>query len=208
VAALRVLNRPVKALVREMTDEELVVAQGNENLERKDLSFIERAMFAYQLEERGMSRAVIMSTFGTSSKGVLSEMIGLARRLPKPLVRAIGPAPKIGRPRWAALADKLNHSGDVSWSGMIESSQFKSLSSNDRFESVLRAVGSKPAAPQPLATTWRTSDGSAMVRKDITKKAVTMSFSEREGKRFGEWMADNLDKFYAAYLKEAEEKRD
>ena len=40
------LGRPVKAIVRKLTDDELVIAQGQENSERRDLSFIERALFA------------------------------------------------------------------------------------------------------------------------------------------------------------------
>src|SRR5690606_25431959 len=113
-----------------------------------------------------------------------------------------------GRPRWITLADMLNHADEGAWRDLIESAQFKSLSSNDRFEAVLRAVRSKLAAPRPLAITWKTDDGTAMVRKNITEKAVTMNFSERQGKRFGEWIASNLDRFYDTYLKEAEEKKD
>ena len=39
----------------------LVLAQGKENSERRDLSFIERAMFAVHLEERGFDRNVVMA---------------------------------------------------------------------------------------------------------------------------------------------------
>ena len=38
---------------------------------KRCFEIIEKALFAFRLEELGMSRAVIMSTFGTSSKGGL-----------------------------------------------------------------------------------------------------------------------------------------
>ncbi len=94
VAALKQLGVKVKSFIRDLSDDELIIAQGNENLERKDL-FIEKALFARRLEERGTTRAVIMATFGTSSRGVLSEMIALARKLPEELIQAIGAAPGI-----------------------------------------------------------------------------------------------------------------
>lgn len=202
VAALRRLGKGVKAFVRQMTDEELVVAQGSENLERKDLSFIERAMFAFRLEERGMSRAVIMSIFGTNSKGVLSEMISLARRLPAALVQAIGPAPKIGRPRWIALADLLaNTDGDI-WHAAIQQPRFSSLSSDERFDFIYRAVSAKPRGPQRDRLAWTPDDRTVSVHKSVTEKALTMNFSARDGKSFGEWISDNLEGLYESFRKE------
>ncbi|MGN6550906.1 MAG: plasmid partitioning protein RepB, partial [Pararhizobium sp.] len=50
------LDRPVRAIVRALSDEALVLAQGNENAERRDLSFIERALFARALVGRGVAR--------------------------------------------------------------------------------------------------------------------------------------------------------
>lgn len=207
VAALRSLNRPVKAIVRPMTDEELVIAQGTENLERKDLSFIERAMFAFRLEERGMPRSVIMAAFGTSSKGVLSEMISLARRLPDSLVQAIGPAPKVGRPRWLALADLVDNSGDERWRTAIENPRFRSLSSDERFEAVHRTLSLKPRSAE-AAKTWMPQDRTVSVRRTVSDKAITMSFSAQDGKRFGEWISTNLESLYETFRKEIDRNGD
>ncbi|MDE3175421.1 MAG: plasmid partitioning protein RepB, partial [Pseudomonadota bacterium] len=49
--AVAALGRPVRAVVREMSDAELVLAQGQENSARMDLSYIERAQFAAALED-------------------------------------------------------------------------------------------------------------------------------------------------------------
>src|SRR5215831_5559637 len=45
------IGRPVRAVVRSLSDEELILAQGQENSARADLSFIERARFARRLED-------------------------------------------------------------------------------------------------------------------------------------------------------------
>ncbi len=44
-------------VVRKLTDAEFVVAQGQENNARLDLSFIEKARFAAELEKQGYSRS-------------------------------------------------------------------------------------------------------------------------------------------------------
>ena len=103
LAALRALRHPVKAIVRDLTDEQLIVAQGKENSDRRDLSFIERALFAARLEDRGFSRAALTAALSLQ-KGNLSTMISVARSIPEALIVAIGPAPKVGRPRWEQLA--------------------------------------------------------------------------------------------------------
>ena len=108
--ALQRLGRPVKAIVKHLTDEQLVVAQGRENLERRDLSFIERALFAARLEDHGFARSALTAALAVH-KGNLSTMISVARSVPEELIVAIGPAPKVGRPRWEQLAESSNKDG-------------------------------------------------------------------------------------------------
>ena len=45
------LGRPVRALVLNLTDEQLAIAQGIENSARQDLTWIERALFAARMEK-------------------------------------------------------------------------------------------------------------------------------------------------------------
>ena len=105
-SAALILGRPVRAVVRSLSDDELVVAQGKENLERRDLSYIERAFFALRLERHGFRRETIMSAMGIG-KGDLSTLIAVARTVPEDVVQAIGPAPAAGRPRWMLLTDQI-----------------------------------------------------------------------------------------------------
>ena len=91
LAALRALGQPIKAIVRELTDEQLILAQGKENNDRRDLSFIERALFAARLEDRGFPRTSLIAALSLQ-KGNLSTMISVARSIPEELIVAIGPS--------------------------------------------------------------------------------------------------------------------
>uniref|UniRef100_UPI001D0E2864 ParB/RepB/Spo0J family partition protein n=1 Tax=Klebsiella pneumoniae TaxID=573 RepID=UPI001D0E2864 len=52
LVAVRQLGFKVKAVIRELSDDQLVVSQGQENNARTNLSYIERALFASRLEDR------------------------------------------------------------------------------------------------------------------------------------------------------------
>ena len=106
VRAARVLGRPVKAIVRALSDDELIIAQGVENSAREDLSFIERAVFALRLETAGRNRAVIQQALAID-RAEASKLISVAKAVPNDLILAIGKAPKIGRGRWQEFAEAL-----------------------------------------------------------------------------------------------------
>ncbi|WP_438800714.1 hypothetical protein, partial [Acinetobacter baumannii] len=59
------LGSTVKAVVVNLTDSELVVAQGIENSARQDLSWIERAVFAWRLEHAGIEAREIRAALNT-----------------------------------------------------------------------------------------------------------------------------------------------
>lgn len=100
------LGRKVKALVRHLTDIDLVVAQGKENAERRNLSFIERASFAAHLEKQGFERSIIQTALAVHP-AEMTRLLAVARDIPEPFIAAIGPAPRAGRPRWMELASLL-----------------------------------------------------------------------------------------------------
>ncbi|MFN6977363.1 MAG: plasmid partitioning protein RepB, partial [Gemmobacter sp.] len=105
VAALRRLGLPVRAMVRDLGDRALIVAQGQENTARRDLSFIEKARFAAQMVRMGFDRQVICEALSID-KTVASRMLAVIDALPEAVLQAIGPAPGVGRDRWLALAGR------------------------------------------------------------------------------------------------------
>lgn len=200
LAALRALGQPVKAIVRELTDEQLIVAQGKENSDRRDLSFIERALFATRLEDRGFSRAAMIAALSLQ-KGNLSTMISVARSIPEPLIVAIGPAPKIGRPRWEQLA-ALVTTDSGKWSAAISDPAFAAVESDARFERVLKALLQRQEPPVPHII--RSRDGAPLAAIGHEKGKVRLTIDSRHTPEFGDWLVGQLPEIYAAFQRRAE----
>ena len=101
--ATRELGLPVKAVVAELTDTELVIAQGIENSARQDLSWIERALFAFRMDQQGIAPRDIKAALSVDD-AEMHRFRQVATTVPIDVIEAIGRAPKVGRPRWAALS--------------------------------------------------------------------------------------------------------
>ena len=146
--ACQILNRPVKAIVREMSDEELVVSQGIENSERLNLSFIEQALFALTLRERKYSREVISDALGRKegkNLAYISILTNTAALIPEELIRLIGPASSVGRPKWEKLGSlianrQMNGFQKDVMAQVTASSSWNEADSDQRFSMVLNAL--------------------------------------------------------------------
>ena len=106
LAAIRALRTPVKALIRTLSDEEAVLAQGQENNLRKDPSFIEKALFAGDLEEAGYDAKVVQDALNVN-RSHTSHMRKVREAIPREVIERIGAAPSIGWKRWYELASRL-----------------------------------------------------------------------------------------------------
>lgn len=191
------LNIPVKALVRDLTDAELVIAQGKENLERQDLSFIERALFAHNLEERGFDRKTITAALCVD-KASLSLLISVARSIPQSLIAAIGPAPKAGRPRWMELAQKLLGPDSLKTvETLVQETTFSAADSNTRFARVMKAV--TPASTVHRDSTWSNKEGTKLVSIVRRSGRTSLHFDEKAEPDFSAFLVDRLDDLYAAF---------
>lgn len=192
VAALKALNQPVKAMVRVLDDRALVIAQGQENSARKDLSFVEKALFAQQMAKAGYERKIICDAL-TIDKTVLSRMLTVAEALPQKLVYAIGSAPSVGRDRWLALARRL-HGADLA----VAVKAAKGPGSDERFEAVFAALAparATAAGPRIL----QAASGKALGQARTSKRKLVIELSG-EGRDFGDWLADNLHEIHGKWL--------
>lgn len=199
--ALVRLARPVKAIVRDLSDDEVVVAQGRENLDRADLSFIEKALFAKRLEDSGYERAVIMSALSTD-KSDLSRYISIARRIPEELARQIGPAAKAGRARWHTLAEAINKSKTgARIDDVVASEGFRAADSDTRFNMVFK-VTAPSAERSSKGGAWNTPEGrrAALVERRGSHTAIT--FDERRVPEFAAFVAARLDALYSEFANE------
>ncbi|MBF9235696.1 plasmid partitioning protein RepB [Microvirga alba] len=195
--AITELGLKVRAVVKDLSDAELVVAQGLENSARRDLSYIEKAVFARRLEDRGFERAVIIDALSTD-KGELSKLISVARGIPEEIIDAIGPAPKAGRRRWLALAERMEDPRARKAADKAAGDpDLSALDTDARFERVLAATKEK-RVERPKATTWKSSGGHATAKIVRSGKLMTLAI-DREPE-FAEFVASQLDDLYSTFL--------
>jgi len=114
--ACRDLGIKVRAIVTEMEGDQALRDQLLENQERRDLSFIERALVAAALlngdhlgesERTNKGVAEVLNL----TEAAVSQLLSVVRIVGEDLVMAIGAAPGIGRPRWEELKKSLGTTG-------------------------------------------------------------------------------------------------
>lgn len=199
IAAARELGRPVRAVVRELTDEALVIAQGKENSERRDLSFIERAMFAHALMRHGLERATVQAALSVHPSE-LTRLLQVAEAVPEAFVRAIGPAPRVGRPRWLALAERLRgEAAKVKASQEINGERFRQAASDERFQLLFDRLEKRGAKTPPPAVL----QGAKGERLGEMKAGARTASLTLPGD-FAAFLARALPELHARFIKESE----
>lgn len=208
--AAQTLGIKVKALVRKLSDDELIVAQGRENLDRQDLSFIEKAFFAKSLESEGIERSVIISALGMD-KADVSRMISVANNVPEDLVRRIGSAPKAGRKRWMELLEQLENTKRLAAaSEFLCSGQIEKWDSDQRFSKLLNELRklsnedpdtSDKGAGASAAKSWTSNNNTVTMIVNQTTKNYGIELSNVGSIGFGNWITDHMDRLFDEYQK-------
>jgi ParB family transcriptional regulator, chromosome partitioning protein len=187
---LQELGRPVKALVRQLDDRDLVLAQGQENSARRDLSFIEKAHFARQMELAGYDRKIIGDTLSTD-KTLISRFLSVAERIPLELMQAIGAAPSVGRERWLALADALEGRDVAELVGVIQGAEVKT--SDERFEVALRhARGPRTPPDRADVRVIRGAGGVTLAEAERKGGRLTIRLDKKIDPAFDDWLLKQL----------------
>lgn len=204
VRVARELGRSVRAVIKQLSDEAHVKAQGHENSARANLTFIEKASFARQLEDLGYGRDVITSSLGSNEASV-SKMISVAKRVPSAVVDKIGAAPSAGRERWVELSLLVVKKHEAV-AAFLDDPEVDRLASDQRFErllALLNASGRKvrKGAKQQQQHTWIAPDRALNVTFKRSGKKATLALEDPSGAGFGTWIADNLDTLYEAFQK-------
>jgi ParB family chromosome partitioning protein len=208
--AAKLLERKVLAIVRRLDDAEVVIAQGIENSARRNLSYIERAIFAANLEAGGFERTVIMKALSTD-KTALSKLISVAKAVPADIVRAIGSAPGIGRRKWIAFADALSENPPSRLHRLFATAPFRQADSDTRFElSAAELARKQTKADEATEYEWRPKSGDRIRAKiKAAAQSFTLALNTTDAAAFGDFISRRLDDLYEAYrsekLKEAGE---
>lgn len=198
IRAVRAIGegRTVKALIlsENLDDQALVRIQGQENSVRRDLTFIERAMFAKRLEQAGYDNKLIREALNIDKAG-LSQMRAVTDGgVPLDLIEAIGPAPGIGRDRWMALARML-----VKAVLPPDLSHDPDQTSDERFFATIKAI-SGTAAPTTADLVEVRQDGAVLGRVKRSRNAVALTVTAKEQPDLHRWVRDNPEAAVKALL--------
>jgi ParB family transcriptional regulator, chromosome partitioning protein len=192
--ALRELKRKVRAIVLDLSDEELVIAQGQENSARLDLTFIEKVMFAVTLDDHKYSRETIEAAL-TVDRTMAARLLALGRRLPLEVIKAVGPAPKAGRPRWVQLADLLEKDGNLKRAQkLINAREFVSADTDTRFMRLIDALLDKVDAGS-----WAEHSGRRIARIEKAGGKVKIIIDAKQEAQFAEYLSTNLHEIYQQF---------
>jgi ParB family chromosome partitioning protein len=191
------LGRQVRAVVRALSDDELVIAQGQENNERQDLSYIEKARFAHRLEKR-FARGVITASMSIYPSD-LSNMLSVVSRIPEEVIDAIGPAPGIGRRGWIELADRIAKFGALDRVKVaLAEDGFDALTSEHRFKAALCAGGAPPPARSQIET-WSDGQGRRLAKVLKNETKVSLTIDRRAAPEFADFVLDRLRNLYKEF---------
>jgi ParB family transcriptional regulator, chromosome partitioning protein len=203
--AARELGRPVRAIVKRLADRDHVIAQGQENSARADLSFIERALFAAKLDALGFDRETIMSAL-SADKTTVSKMLSVTKRIHADILATIETARGVGRDRWHDLSTRLDDE-DIERRALtrIGSEDYRVADPDQRFMLLERLTRDRPAAAsaerpaKAEARIWARADGAvkAEIRED--GKNFVIGLKARRAAAFGQYLVSNLDRLYEAF---------
>ncbi|MCK1333314.1 plasmid partitioning protein RepB [Bradyrhizobium sp. CW9] len=204
VRATRELGISVKAILRSLTDEALVVAQGLENAPREDLSFIERASFAMHIEDAGHSRSVVQDALSVD-RAEASKLLAVARSVPAEVIQAIGKAPKVGRGRWLSFAELIKDSAALKRvRAAIAESKFAERETDARFLAAFSAA-TRPSRGQPRKEPDErpvfsvSGDKIAHVRQ--AERELKLTIDKKVSTTFAAYLVDQLPALFDAFSK-------
>jgi ParB family chromosome partitioning protein len=129
----------------------------------------------------------------------------VAEGVPHRIANAIGPAPKIGRPRWMALAEMLkSEAGTVKADDEITSERFRATTDSDaRFNLVFSRLQRKTAAKAGEAQTIRDGQGRAVAVVSVSKGRARVEFVDKLVDGFEVFLGEELPRLVERFRQEA-----
>lgn len=201
--AARELGIPVRAVVKPLEDIAHVIAQGQENTARANLTFIEKALFAQKLQRSGMTKETIKAAL-TVDDTLLSRMLSVAETVPDEVLDAVGAARGVGRDRWEELKKLVQFKdNDERAVAFVQTEAFLEAGEGDRFNLLLAELKSarKPKRPaaKPNEHSFALADNAVNVTTRDSGKTFTLALTAKDAARFGAFVSNNLEQLYAAF---------
>lgn len=204
VRVARELNRPVRAVIKKLSNLEHVISQGQENTARSDLSFIEKALFAKRLMDDGYDRDIVKSAL-TVDTTLLSRMLSISQKVDETVIEAIGPAKSVGRDRWEAFKKlAILPANKKKILARINQLGFSELDSDKRFDDLLKIVQTskvkpkKPSKPSEKRK-WTADHGQMTVMITNSINDFSIALKADDGIEFGKFIESRLDGLFRQY---------
>lgn len=202
--AARELGRAVRALEVEISDLDLVVAQGIENASRQDLTWIERTLFASRMDDAGIKARNIYAALSIAD-AELARMRSVYRAVPADVIEAIGRAPKVGRPRWIEFAKTIaSNPGSLAVVRQVLTDAGDGVSVSDqRFLRAFEAI--KPSTqPREDRNELAASDGMKLGAWKMSPKELRISADGPLGLEFVKFVGKELPTLIERFSRERE----
>jgi ParB family chromosome partitioning protein len=199
--AVSELGIKVRAVVRDLTDEQLVIAQGQENNERTDLTYIEKARFAAHLEEKEFSRETIIQAL-CLDKGSVSKLLKVMKRVPLEVVDWIGHAPSIGRPRWEELSELLDHTNVEKVRDFIGRDDVQNLATDERFQAIYKLLTAKEVSRKP-SDHWVAKSGAKVAKYTEDDKKFSFVIDKKVAPDFGQFLLGKMDSLFEEFNRQS-----
>lgn len=196
--ALADLALPVQAIVTDYSDRDLVIAQGIENANRQDLSWIEKALFADEMQTASIKPKDIKAALGVDD-AELSKLRSVLKSVPRDFIEAIGRAPSIGRPRWLEFAALLSgKQGVLRARETLSVDKVYGLTSDERFLAALASL-EEPATTRPSRAQQASFDLGDVGSMTVTARAVKISLEKKHRDGFSKFLEREMQELVERY---------
>ncbi|QND44722.1 plasmid partitioning protein RepB (plasmid) [Rhizobium lusitanum] len=199
----RELGIPVRAVIKPLEDIAHVIAQGQENTARANLTFIEKALFASKLLNSGMTKETIRTAL-TVDDTLLSRMLSVAEVIPEEILDAVGAAKGVGRDRWEELKKLVQAKGnDARIIDFVRSAAFQSVDASARFNQLLAELKKsgkrKRLASKQSGRNFHIAGNAVNVVLRESGKTFTLALTSKDASKFGTFVSDQLEALYKAF---------
>ncbi|MGH0004783.1 plasmid partitioning protein RepB [Pseudovibrio ascidiaceicola] len=197
VKACRALGLAVQAIVRDLNDEQLVIAQGKENEERKNLSAIQKALFVKSLDEKGFPNKIIVEAVGAGKPPLISKLKKIVRSIPMDIIEKIGVAPNTSRSKWETLAIHCDenplqqNSLQKRINALSRYERWQKADSDTRFKIVMSELTKKTAEKKERGELLA-HNGKQFAEISSTKTNLKLALMGEDGQRFAEFLRKEM----------------
>ena len=201
--AARELGIPVRAVVKLLEDIAHVIAQGQENSARTDLTFIEKALFAARLVGNGMGKDVAKAALSIDDT-LLSRMLSVVETVPREVIEAVGAAKGVGRDRWEELKKLMQMPVQSERArAFVASPGFAEAAADHRFNLVLDELKTvrrpKKQENSPSVRRFDVAEKAVAVSTRDAGKTFTIALTAKDASDFGAFVSEQLEALYQAF---------